>query len=412
MGCALAPARRARALGTGAGRPALGGRAVLVALALVAAGCGTPHRGASPAWGTVDLGGWAPAGTTARVVAVAATPTGWLAGGVEEGTGGAPPSVSIWSAPRVTGPWFAADMAPIRGRDGPQESILGFATHAGRLVALGSRPSPTEGYPRPSTWSAPGPAGPWREVLEDREFFGGPSIVGLGGLTAGPHGFTVTGTWTDAAGRPTAAVWRSPDGQRWSRDSTAPAFDSRGPDSPLAAAVADSPGGLVVVGSWYDPVPGDPTRTTGALWYSPDGGAWRSLAIGPAGAASAFDAVVAVPGGWLVGGRVGYGRSAAAAVWTLDRRLHLGPAEVLDAGHPTAPVALAAGGGVVVAVVASGPRITLLEQCGASWQPVVGPPASAPAPTYLAAAVRGSTALIAAAGGQRSEVLDVRLGPG
>ena len=216
-------------------------------------------------------------------VVAAEAPSGagpWLLGGGVVTPDGVN-HVTIWVAPGPGGPWRTASMHPFAGRDGPNELILGLA---GGDVALGSYRAPREGYPRPSTWTAaPGSAGgAWQEVLADRELFGGPSIVAIGddaggGLTSGPHGYHIAGTWIGPANRVVATVWSSATGSRWVRDDVDPAFTA-GPDAQsYGDDIADGAAGLLMVGSTAEPTRADPTREVGSLWYSGDGSRWRRL---------------------------------------------------------------------------------------------------------------------------------------
>lgn len=61
--------------------------------------------------------------------------------------------VAIWQAMSPEGPWTRAQMSPVPGRDGPNETIMYLSRNGLTSVAFGSRASPTEGYPRPSAWT-------------------------------------------------------------------------------------------------------------------------------------------------------------------------------------------------------------------------------------------------------------------
>jgi hypothetical protein len=169
-----------------------------------------------------------------------------------------------------------------------------------------------------------GPGLRWDEIVEPREMFGGPDIIGVGGVAAGPHGDFVAGTWTDARSHPVVAVWRSPDGRTWSRDSTDPSFVGRSGEVPFGTAVADGPHGVLVTGTAEVPTRSDPTGQRGALWYSPDGVRCRRILSGAIAAPrehSTFAAVTATGSGWLIAGTEGTGPTTRATVWTLDSDL-------------------------------------------------------------------------------------------
>jgi hypothetical protein len=210
-------------------------------------------------------------------------------------------------------------MFPVPGRDGPNETILAFGTQAGDgpLTAFGSRPSPTEGYPRPSTWFAPSgrPGAPsWQEVLAARELFGGPNVVALGGMSAGPHGYFIAGTWIGPGNHVVAAVWHSSNGLRWTRDDSDPAFRAGSLSESYANDVADGSSGVLLGGTTAIPTPGNPTREVGALWYSNDGGHWVRLASLAARGPTVVRAVRALGGRWVAAGTAG----SQPEAWTID----------------------------------------------------------------------------------------------
>jgi hypothetical protein len=253
--------------------------AVLVTVAVATAGLAACGRSTAPPPVAAQ---WSQVKGLGHVVAAEA-PTGpgpWLLGGGVVTPDGIN-HVTIWVAAGPGGPWRTASMHPFPGRDGPTELILGLA---GGNVALGSYRAPREGYPRPSTWTATegSAAGSWQEVLANRELFGGPNIVAIGddaggGLTSGPHGYHIAGTWIGPGNRVVAAVWSSGDGHIWTRDDIDPAFTAGSGTQSYGADVADGETGLLMVGTTAEPSPSDPTRVVGALWYSSGGGKWRRL---------------------------------------------------------------------------------------------------------------------------------------
>ena len=295
-------------------------------------------------WVRVPDVAFASPGVDVQLATVAAPSTGgpWLVGG-DTLTPDGVTRVGIWSASSPTGPWRRAAMNAVPDRDGPYETILGFARSAGRTVALGSRNSPEEGYPRPSTWSDDAPSTPWQEALADRELFGGPDIVALGNITAGPHGFTVAGTWVGPSGHPGAAVWRSTDGTHWVRNDTDPALAGGPGETPLALDVADNRRGVLVVGSASAPVPGHAGHERGALWYSPTGASWVRLSgsdprLDRAGQ-TAVTAVRSLGGGWIAAGTTTDGTRSRPMIWSVDANLGLrAQALPVDARQPPATI--------------------------------------------------------------------------
>lgn len=240
--------------------------------------------------------------------------TPWLLGGNTVSPSGVN-MVAIWSASGPGGPWRRDGLLPVPGRDGPNETILGFA--AGE--ALGSRHSPTEGYPRPSAWVR-ATTGTWVEVLEPREMFGGPDIVAIGdesdgGITAGSHGFHVAGAWIGPGDRVVAAVWAAPEGATWTRDDTNQAFTAGATTQSYGYDIADGPDGLLMVGTVSVPTHAHPTAQVGAIWYSPDGIRWAHTAqLGGAGQ-TVLASVRAVGDSWVAGGQRTTAGVSTPTVW-------------------------------------------------------------------------------------------------
>jgi hypothetical protein len=267
-------------------------------------------------------------GAQLHLTTAAASASGqpWLVGG-DTLTSDGVTHVGIWSASSPTGPWKRARMQAVPDRDGPYETVLGFGRVAGRTVALGSRTSPEEGYPRPSTWTGDGAATSWREALAGRELFGGPDIVALGGITGGPHGYSVAGTWVGPSGRPGVAVWRSSDGAHWARNDSDPALVGDAGETPLALDAADNRRGILVVGMASAPLPDQPGHQRGAMWYSPTGASWRRLPasdsrLDPPGHTS-VTAVRALGDGWVAAGTTGDGETTRPTIWTVGADLRL-----------------------------------------------------------------------------------------
>jgi hypothetical protein len=233
--------------------------------------------------------------------------------------------VAIWEAATPRGRWDVARMKAVPDRDGPFETVLYFARRSATSVAFGSRASPTEGYPRPSAWTRTG-AG-WQEALEPRELFGGPNIIGFGGMAAGPHGLFIGGTWSDSHGHAEASVWSSADGSAWARVSD-PSFEGTQGETPIGGGVADNKNGLLLIATIEAPTPQSPGAEHGGAWYSQDGRSWTR--VNPTTRAqSTFGAVVPSGQGWLVAGTVGAGSNRRAAVWTVRGRPNLGKPSLL-----------------------------------------------------------------------------------
>lgn len=364
-----------------------------VALAGALAGCGRTEAGPAPAWKEIPYGALV-AGVASQPYVAAVQPGGpgrpWLLGGAVVDPGGTR-RVRIWSAPSPAGPWRAGRTVAVPGRDGPLETIEGLARGPAGTNAFGYRLSPDEGYPRPSTWLAAGPGDPpWREIGQDVEFFGGPDIISFGGMSEGPHGCFVAGTWTGPSNRPVISVWRSGDGLHWSHDFSAPAFAGRPGEVPFATGVADGPDGVLIAGTVERPTPADPGREAGGLWYSPDGDRWSRLAVPDppaAGPGSTFDAVGAVPGGWLVAGTRPGPHGPRPAVWMVDGADHrvrlLGLLPAGPAPAAAVPTSVAVTATRIVVAGRAGTRAALWEAAPGRRGPgrfsaVAGPAADVP----------------------------------
>jgi hypothetical protein len=365
---------------------------VLLASLLEACSASTGPR--SAAWSEVKGLG--------HVVVVAAPGPGapWLlGGGVAAGNG--VNRVAIWSAAAPAGPWRVDALSPVPGRDGPNETILAFAhqSGAGPVTAFGSRLSPTEGYPRPSTWfassgSAATPS--WQEVLADRELFGGPSVVAVGEMSSGPHGYFITGTWIGPDVHVVAAVWRSVDGLHWTRDDTDPAFDAGPGTESYAYDVADGASGLLVGGTTATPTHQDPTKEVGTLWHSTDGDRWARLQPLPGnGSRVIVRAVRPLGAGWVAAGSAG----SEPEVWMVDAQLGINTQALPAPGSATVyDLAVTPGSVLAAGVTPTGAAVVWAasrhgQQLG-HWRLVSSPPAGAGWSSVSLAAAAGEMVLV------------------
>ncbi len=297
-------------------------------VALLASCGGSSQKAVTLSWARVTaqaLG--AGDGSQPFVDAVEAADDGqpWLLGGAVNP--GPSQQVAVWASTSPHGPWTRAQLNAIAGRDGPYETMLYFARETTATVAFGSRSAPREGYPRPSAWVATGhTALSWNETLEPREIFGGPNIVGFGGMAAGAHGFTVAGTWTAPVGGAILAVWTSPDGVVWTRNDSAPAFKGLPGEILFGEGIADSPRGLLLVATAEAPTAGAPLQRHGAILFSAAGLGWTRLLasqIARVAPDSTFDAVSTGGSGWVISGTDSTKGQTWPAVWyvTADHQL-------------------------------------------------------------------------------------------
>ncbi len=157
----------------------------------------------------------------------------------------------------------------------------------------------------------PGPALNWERVAAGDDW-SGPGEQRMDALAVTANGFLAVGSVRGADGADAAdgAMWRSIDGQEWSRPSDMGAF--AGPGDQGLADVATAPEAVVAVG--FD-------GTSAAVWASTDGESWLRVAHdegvfgGPGD--QRMEAVMAPAGaeGWVaVGSDTGTG-SQDAAVW-------------------------------------------------------------------------------------------------
>jgi hypothetical protein len=388
--------------------------AVLACLIGEVTGCGASPGAVRTEWRPVaDSALVGATGGRPFVATVAASPTGsgWLAGGVVLGPGD-DRQVAVWGSAGNGRVWTRAPKQPIAGRDGPNETIYFLAGGASGQVAFGYRRSPTENYPRPSAWVAPDtPGAPWQEVLEDRELFGGPNIVGFGGLTFGPHGYAVSGTWTGGTGGAVVSVWRSPDGRTWTHDTGDPAFQPRAGLVPFATGISDGPAGILLAATAEAPTPSDPTREGGELWYSGTGQTWSRLTGTLAGASSTFDAVQSAAGEWLVAGTSGRDGSARPAVWEVGTSGRMSPPELLPdtSGRTAHPSSIAVTGRKVFVAGRDGDRpvVWLADDVAGRtdhWREVAAPPPAAFPLDSVRVAATSDGLLLTLVGSDRSAV--------
>ena len=316
--------------------------------------------------------------------------------------------VAIWEAATPSGRWTLANMIAIPGRDGPFETILRLARRGTTAVAFGSRASPTEGYPRPSTWTRT-PAG-WQETLEPRELFGGPDIIGFGGMTVGPHGFFIAGTWSDSHGHGEASVWSSPSGSAWERESD-PSFEGVRGETPIGEGVADNVNGLLLIATIEAPTPENPVAEQGGAWYSQDGKSWTRL--NPSlFAQSTFGAVVAQANGWVIAGTVASGGNQRPAVWTVSTRLSVSKPQLLPGRYnPDSRItgAWSSGTRLFVAGVTNARPVlwsAAIDSAGvpSGWTRLQGPPGRLPDLQRVAGSAGNAATVIVLVGKTSSEV--------
>lgn len=307
-----------------------------------------------------------PGGGHPEPAAVSAGPP-WLIGGAIQQPDQAEPIPAVWSSADGR-TWQARIMQP-RTPDGVHTRILSVAVHGTVQVALGNRPSPLHGNPRPTVWRAVGD-GPFAEIPITRELFGGPDLVSFGSVSASAQGFFVAGAWSAPAGM-SATVWFSPDGLAWTRVDSAAAFAPAGASLVEGIAASSSTGEVVVAGRTIGGSGGSAGALRPAAWRAPRvTGPWTAIALGPSRQMGTVDAVamvgeVAVGAGWTGASRLTVWMVSASGGW----RTNAPP------GHPAAPGPGQDEAGIVLTT--AGPAAALLSVSGpggnALWKIRISP---------------------------------------
>ena len=362
---------------------------LLLPVAAITAQCAYGHEPPPPRWSrlTLPVNVQAPtAGDRVDVTTVWGGTGGqpWLAGGDAVDIAGNR-QVQIWSSDvGPQGPWRQSSFLAT-SIDGPHDVVSSISAAGPLTAAVGVRPSPLHGIPRASMWtgSARSPA-VWQEAPVTREVFGGENVVGIGGMTVGPHGVFLAGSWSTAGERASAAVWTSPDGLVWTRNDRDPAFVGYPPELPQASDVADSPGGVVMVGRAPTPSPGDPTAEHGAIWWSADGTRWERVLVAKGasrGTQISIDRVRYGDGRYVAAGTIESRGSAALDIWMSCDGINWRdqPTHISLSGGPTSSVTGLAvvGDAVVVGAVADQRPVLWEARRGGRWKKV-GLPADSP----------------------------------
>lgn len=285
-------------------------------------------------------------------------------------------------------------------RDGPYETIEYLASSGSQAFAFGWRNSPTEGYPRPSVWRSTNAVGAWQEIIEAREFFGGPNVIAFGGTSSGPHGEFVAGTWTNPNGRTVLSVWRSTDGSTWAQDASDPTFEGLAGEIPFASGIADNSSGVLLSAAVEIPTHADPTGRRGAIWFSSDGRHWNRLFAGKLAKQwpqSVFGAVVATPTGWSIAGESG--AAGVPTVWTVgESGASIQGTTLPGVGSGATLTAISAGPTRVVAAGVARGRPVMWARVGSggasNWAPVVPPPATDVQSVALSTGDQGTIVLL------------------
>ncbi len=290
-------------LGPGAVASAGPGTALLGATrvgdALVAVGRTGDGVGPPGVWRSVDGGRtWSPAALADGTVGAAGTLTGVAAGpdgrvvavGHDHADGGGATSPSVWSAPGDGAAGWAP--VPVTGLDGAAD-LHDVAPGGGGLVAVGrdmtdDPGSAPAGDPADGDGEEPGAdagdGGVWRSA--DGVSWERLAVVGLGGpgrqelfrlLSLPGGGYVAVGRARQGA-LLGPAVWTSTDLVMWTAAGEGPEAGDGTPVVPGLALAAD---GNLLAGGTRPGLPGAPTGSEAALWWSEGaapGASWHPLA--------------------------------------------------------------------------------------------------------------------------------------
>ncbi|WP_433529106.1 hypothetical protein ACQPYA_22655 [Micromonospora sp. CA-263727] len=373
--------------------------AVVAGLAVALAGCARPSAPPEPAplrpaWQPVALP--TPAGIAGRtMVRDAATCAGhWYAvGGVADPAGEIRP-VAWTNSAGLT--WSPVQVAPSTFY-GRRHLLYAVACRDGRMAALGAAIGGAHGNPRTGTWSQ-GSDGLLREAEGSFELFGGARAVSASRLAAGPDGWLVAGT--RLAG---AAVWTSPEGERFTLHEGLPELAGDGRGRTAAYDAVAVPSGWLVVGAVLAPA------ATPVAWSSADTRAWRRLAVPGADGPGQVERVTVAGDAVLAVGAVrgGFGTWR----WVGSEWRWVG-AFGSDGPGRRSVRALTADGDRVVAATADGDghRLWCSTDGGASWR-AVALPVTVPSggDTGLAVAFQGDRLMVLADPGNGSRAWWARL---
>ncbi|MEU9508094.1 hypothetical protein AB0D32_17660 [Micromonospora sp. NPDC048170] len=376
--------------------------AALGVLAVLLAGCDqAPTQPADepsrPRWQPLTLP--APPGVPGRPLlraAVACAGRWYVVGGLADAAGETRPAA--WSSADGVS-WSALPLSP-SSHYGRQHVLYAAACRDGRLAALGAKNGGAHGNPRTGTWSQ-SPGGKLREAPAPFELYAGPRAVSVARLAAGPAGWLIAGARVDGA-----AVWTSPDGERFTIREGVPELAGDGRGRTVAYDVAAAPPGWWVVGAVLPP---GTTALAPLAWSSADGRAWRRVALPVPDGRGEAQRVASVGGAVVAVGPVREG----FAVWRLvgEGWRRVGGFGAAGSGVPSVD-ALVPVGRELVAVTGDGGGHGLWSSVdsGNSWR-VLAMPGAVPdgGDTAVAVASQGDRLLLVSDDGEASRAWSVRL---
>jgi hypothetical protein len=364
--------------------------AVALALVLLAGACGgeaapEPEPPVAVDWRPATLP--MPAGAAGSLIVrdAVACPGAWFAtGAVRDSSGGTRPAA--WTSPDAR-TWTALRVAA-RTYYGRQNVLYTVACRDGRMAAVGAKTGGAHAYPRTSSWQQTAD-GVLREVTAPFELFGGPQMVNVARLDAGPRGFLISGNRMSGA-----AVWRSGDAAEFEIRERVPVLATDAAGETWAFDGTATAGGWLVVGGLLPKgrIDRDPMG-----WRSADGTAWQRVPA--ADATDRYEELQRVT--VLDGVPLALGVSGPAfAAWRLDgdRWRPAGSFGSVRPGGSNGVRALATAGRRLFATTSDGAAYALWvsDDRGASWRPATVPGAPTPGP---------ETAMVVSGGDGRAVLL-------
>ncbi|WP_159079459.1 hypothetical protein [Plantactinospora sp. BC1] len=387
------------------------GAAVLLCLALVAAGCDAPREEPDPVltarWQPVTLP--VPSGMSGRLMIrdIATCAGRWYVVGAianpEEGVRDADTRPVAWTSPDGRS-WTSLRLTP-RSYYGERSVLYSVACADGGAAVIGAKRGGAHANPRVSTWRQVAD-GSLVEVPAPFELYGGPQAMDVARIGAGPDGWLIAGNRMSGA-----AVWLSPDAARFEILEAAPGLAHDGVGETWAfEGIATAPGWLLVGGI----VRAGRTDRDPLAWTSPDGRRWQRLDLPATDEYEELQRVVLLGGTpvavGLRGGAFGAWRGAAASAggpsagpgssgWSAVGRFGA-------AGQGGVPRvrALTTAGDRLLAATSNGSEHELWasDDAGSTWQTVTAP-VRMPAGVYQDVVVRADEArvLLAVDDGER-----------
>jgi hypothetical protein len=265
--------------------------------------------------------------------------------------------------------WRALPLTSATGY-GAQAELVMAAADGPRVAAYGQAFGGAHSNPRPTLW-----VGTTAGLVEHEQPFtllGGEDAIATDAEAARGGTFLLAGAFDGASGRYGAAIWKSADGARWTRDADAPGLASASGEQTFARGATAAVDGFVLLGSSL----GAGARTEPLAWTSSDGASWRRIALPSTDSATASAAACDAAGCTVLGNTASADQHVIC--WTLTGAQ---PGARADGpGHGLVEVGQALLMAGRVYVVSAVDRVAHLDTVGrdcSGWAPVELPVPSA-----------------------------------